>query len=218
MAVPWRPVGPLPAATYWRRRAVVAAVLVLLLMLVLYACLPAGGDDELRTGADGQAAPTADAGTGPDAALGPPATAGPDATDDPEAAGGAAVCLDDVVRVRASPDAESYRPGASPQLTVGVRNTGAATCTRDLGSAAVELLVLSGDDRIWSSGDCTPESDSDLRTLAPDEATTTSVTWDGRRSRPGCTGDREPARPGTYRVQARVGEVVSPPVAFTLTG
>ena len=97
--------------------------------------------------------------------------------------------------------------GGSPRLTLRITNTGAVPCSRDLGAAAVELLVTSGSDRIFSSDDCRPGGDPAVRTLAPGAVDEQAVTWDGRRSRPGCAGEKEQAQPGTYRVGGRLGDV-----------
>src|SRR3546814_1770186 len=62
-------------------------------------------------------------------------------------------------------------------------------CSSDL--AAVELVVFSGRDRIWSSDDCAPGGPKDVTTLAPGKPVSQRVTWNGRRSRPGCERSEE---------------------------
>jgi hypothetical protein len=44
------------------------------------------------------------------------------------------------------------------------------------------------------------------------------VTWDGRRSTPGCGGDKAAARAGTYAVGGRVGSQRVEGDTFVLTG
>jgi len=197
MALHWRPVGPEPARTYWLRRAVLATAVLLLLVLLLQLLGGDGDDDRLS---QTQAPPTAAARTTPS----PSAT--PDPSSSPSPSPSAVACTDDVLQVEAAATEESYAVGEQPRLELRITNTGATPCTRDLGQAAVELQVVSGDDRIWSSDDCAPGGEADLVVLQPGAVETSAVTWSGTRSLPGCQGDDEPADAGTYRVTGRVGD------------
>jgi hypothetical protein len=205
MALHWRPVGPEPASTYWQRRAVVATGAVLLLALLV--TLLTGGSDEPDRLAEAPV-PTA----APSAAT---PTATPTSSPTPAAV---PICQPEALEVEALAAQDSYDVGSSPRLSLRVTNTGAAPCTRDLGQAAVELTVFSGSDRIWSSDDCAPGGPKDVTTLAPGKPEVQRATWDGRRSRPGCEGDKERAQAGTYRVSARVGQLRVEGDAFRLTG
>ncbi|MEX2292033.1 MAG: hypothetical protein WD794_17110 [Mycobacteriales bacterium] len=211
MALHWRPVGPEPSSTYWRRRAALAAVLLLLLVLLTRLL---SGDD----GPDSVAAPS----PAPQPASPPAApTAVPTAQPAVPTAGpsppGPPICQPEALKIQASADRSSYRVGSSPRLSLSVENTGGGPCTRDLGQAAVELLVTSGEDRIWSSDDCAPGGAERVTTLQPRKPVVQRVTWDARRSRPGCTGGKERAEPGTYRVTGRVGQLRVEGDAFRFT-
>src|SRR5687768_10243460 len=162
MALHWRPVGPEPASTYWQRRAVVATGLVL--VVALGSSLLTGGEDEPDS-LQQAPRPTPSA-VSPSAA--PSAGASPSASPSPSTA--VAICQPEALKIEALTDAESYAVGATPRLTLRVTNTGAVPCTRDLGQAAVELVVFSGRDRIWSSDDCAPGGPKDVTTLAPGKA------------------------------------------------
>ena len=141
-------------------------------------------------------------------------TAGPTgAADDAPATGSA--CADSDLDVSAKADAESYGSGANPTLTLTVRNVSGEACTRDLGSAALELVVTSGPARIWSSDDCGAKSGHAERTLKAGESWSTDLTWSRKRSGPGCTG-RADASDGTYAVSARVGTAESDSDRFLL--
>jgi hypothetical protein len=220
MALHWRPVGPEPAQTYWLRRAVVAAAVLLVVVLLLQLLqLLSGGDDEDRLA---QSGPTASAspGTtpGPVPTPGASASAGASATPDPSASAtaSATACTDEVLQVQAAADDESYAVGEQPRLELRITNSGATPCSRDVGQAAVELQVVSGDDRIWSSDDCAPGGEPELTVLQPGAVETSTVTWPGTRSLPGCQGDDEPADAGTYRVIGRVGELREQGESFVL--
>lgn len=210
MPLHWRPVGPLPVATYWRRRAGVLAVVVVVGFLVsALAGLRGAGPDRLRaTGA-------------------PPATATPTAGRTASASGAASAapaaaavpaCPDQVATVNASTDASVYPPGSTARLTLSIANTGSTACRRAVGRSAVEVVVTSGSDRIWSSDDCAPGGDAGETVLQPGQAVTTTVTWPGTRSAPGCPPDHPAARPGTYRITARVGGLQVPGAVFRIGG
>lgn len=209
MVLHWRPVGPEPAPTYWQRRAVVV-VAVLLLVLFLRAVLTGSGGDETVTAAR------------PSPAAGP-SVAAPVATADPAVSASAspaaaATCADAALEVTAAAERDSYPVGARPLLVLTVTNTGSGPCSRDLGQGAVELLVVSGADRIWSSDDCAPGGPAKQVVLAPDTPSVTRLTWAGRRSLPGCEGAKAQATAGTYRVKARLGELSIDGSAFRFTG
>jgi hypothetical protein len=219
MALHWRPLGPEPAETYWRRRALVAAALLAVLALLVWTVGSLGGDgdepDRLATDPSPSAAapdpspsPVSAAPT-PD----PSATATPSATPSAEVA-----CEDAALDLATVADKESYGVGERPRLELRVTNTGAAPCSLDLGQAAVELIVVSGSDRIWSSDDCDPGGEAEVVPLAPGEPVSRRVTWGGKRSLPGCEGPKAQAQPGTYRVTGRVGEREAGGATFQITG
>ena len=200
-----QPVGPLPASVYWRRRAVLLVGLVVVL-LVLKSC--AGGSP--KTASLPKPSPSASASPSPAPRV---TTASPAATSAPSAA-----CPDAVVDVTTTTDADSYAVGSSPKITLTVVNTGTTPCRRDVGPAAVELKVVSGADRVWSSDDCATGQVPGVQVLRPGVAVTVVKTWPGVRSAPQCGGSKAQAKNGTYRVVGRVGTKVVEGAVFRLTG
>ncbi|MCW2716066.1 MAG: hypothetical protein JWN88_3113 [Frankiales bacterium] len=206
MALTWRPLGPEPAQTYWQRRGLLLGV-VLLLLTAVVVLLTRGGDDADRlTGAAPSSDPAANASGAPET----PAA--------PSGSPTSGTCAPPELQVVTASDAESYPAGGRPVLELRTTNTGPAPCTIDLGAAAVELLVVSGDDRIWSSDDCGSGGPAAPTTLEPGKTVTTKVTWAARRSLPGCAGPKAPAQPGTYRVSGRVGQLPASGGSFRITG
>jgi hypothetical protein len=202
-------VGPLPAETYWRRRAVVG-LLVVALVAGLVWLLGGRGDDTLEPGERSTADPTAEPTAGSDES-----DAGPKAEPTAEPA---AACADDVLEVEAVSESAEQPAGASARLTLTVRNTGPVPCRRGLGQGAVELVITSGDDRIWSSDDCAPGGDEGEVVLEPGASQSARATWPGTRSAPDCPPEQAAAAPGTYRVNGRVGDLNVPGMVFTVTG
>ena len=216
MPLHWRPVGPEPASTYWLRRALVAAGAVLLLVLATSLLGGDGGEPDTLAGAPtGSPSASAQPSVDPSASADSSASPGPSASPTPS---GGAACVPTALEVEPTAGEDSYAAGAGPRLSLSITNNGTTPCTRDLGQAQVELTVTSGRDRIWSSDDCAPGGDADVVTLLPGEPVVQSVTWDGRRSLPGCAGEKAQTQPGTYRVSGRVGDLRVDGGSFTLTG
>lgn len=206
-----QPVGPLPASTYWRRRVLVGLVVLVLLLVGLKAC---GGDDgETQSLA---ASPQPRSSASPAAAspsASPAASASPAGSPSPQPIG---ACGDAALQVTVEADAPSYKAGAAPRFALRVVNTSSRPCRRALGPDAVEIRVFSGEDRIWSSDDCNKATGQGVMELAPNDPRQMTVQWPGKRTKPGCdVGDV--ARPGTYRVSARVGAIVRQGTVFSIT-
>lgn len=197
------PVGPLPASTYWRRRAVLL-VAALVVLLAARSCL--GGSPKSSGHSTSTVKPKATGSPHPAATTLPPvASGGP--------------CPDSSLTLTSKTDADTYALGSAPRITLTVTNSGTVPCTRDLGSGAVELLVYSGpSDRIWSSDDCQSAKGTAVATLQPGGHQNVVVTWFAKRSAPGCTGTREAAKAGTYRLELRVGTLRTQGAVFRLHG
>lgn len=200
-----RPVGPLPSAVYWRRRLVVLVVPVLALV-GLRAC--SGSEASTETLAVPTPTPT------PATAAEPAPASSPAA--EPVPAPAPVACADVDLTVTATTDVETYELGQTPRLRLSVVNSSGVPCVRDVGPGAVELRVLSGEDRIWSSDDCAPGGDPGTQELAPGQEITVEVPWAGRRSLPECSGPMARALPGTYRVVGTVGPLEVQGAAFRL--
>jgi hypothetical protein len=197
------PRGPLPAGVYWRRRLVTFGVVVLVLFLLARAC-----------GSDGS--PTAGVSPSPTASPSPAATRTPRPSK-PATAAVTGPCRKADLVVSARADAQAYPGGRRPVLTIGVATRGSAPCTFDVGQANREIRVTSGNDRVWSSDDCSPGGSRQVVTLRPGAAPTSfSVTWSRKRSAPGCPSGTREAAAGTYRVVGRFADILSEPDSFTL--
>jgi hypothetical protein len=239
-----RPVGSLPAGVYWRRRLVVGAA-VLVVLLIGKAIVGGGGSTPPRTAATAatkhattpvhgdrapaRAAPRVTAAPAASASRSParkhprttkPAPIGPSgaAIASPTASASRALppaCRASDVTLTASTDADNYSGGQRPRLVLAVADTADHACRVDLGTAVRSLVVYSGSDRIWSSGDCV-RGDHAVVTLRPKHQAAYATVWPLTRSSAACSSSPAPALPGTYHVIARLGGVTSPPAVFTL--
>jgi hypothetical protein len=202
-----QPRGPLPASTYWRRRLV---LLVVLLLLVLFVRSQLGGGGSSPTVAASHPSHPS-----PSASARPTTTASPRPTSSRPT--GPVSCPDSALTLTPSTDARQYAAGATVRVTVTVKNVSSVPCHRDLGGDALEVLVYSGTDRIWSGDDCAADKGVSVQTLPAGGTLETRVSWSGKRSAPGCAGEHPAAKPGTYTVRARLGTLRSGASVFRLT-
>ena len=201
---------------YWRRRAVLLLGLVVFLLLTK-SCVGSGSPSKtalVRPTPTSTLTPTPTPTSTATPTSSPIPTVVPTPT--PTTATPVAIpsCTDAALAVTTSTDAPIYAVTATPKLTMSIKNRSATACRRDLGSGAVELLVSSGSDRVWSSDDCSVGKGVALATLPSGGSQAVALTWSGKRSVPGCRGSREQVKAGTYRVVARVGTLRKVGAAF----
>jgi len=231
------PVGPLPAAVYWRRRllALGCAVGVVGGGGWLGAAVVSGGPDDALTVAapSGDAArtppgleqvvPSLAAVQVPTAAPSPAPSASPATSEAPAAsvpagptAGGP--CSDDMIEVQVRPEPASAAVGSKPTFELVVTNVSPVACVRTVDAPLQEIILIDeAGDRVWGSNDCFPETAVGERTLQPGETVVFPVPWGGLTSEPGCAAARTNPPAGTYVLRGRLDTEVSPDATFTLT-
>ena len=219
------PVGPLPAAVYWRRRVLVLTLTLGVLAgsgwlgVVLIArhrpgtTLAPVAATSSRTAAEtpalDQVVPAL-AGVVTPASVAAPAT-----TTAAPLPGGP--CSDAMLRleVRAPTSASA---ASRPTFDLVVTNVSAVPCVRAVDKGLQELVLFdTAGNRIWGSNDCSPESSSDRRTLAPGEELRFPVLWSGLTSEPTCTAPRVAPKPGSYVLRGRLETLTGPDTPLTLT-
>jgi hypothetical protein len=126
-------------------------------------------------------------------------------------------CEPDALQVTLTASGQLFDEATDPVLTATITNVGDVPCTVDAGDANREVLITSGQDRIWSSKDCaTPDTASRQLLLASGAADTVELTWDRSRTAEGCPTDLAEPRSGTYQAVSTLGTVSSVPVVFAL--
>lgn len=204
MSTVLRPVGPQPARVYWIRR------LLLLLAIVVVAAvvwaIVVGGSG----GPEGAAATTDDE---------PAVTEGGDGGEGEAADDGGTptTCDPAALTLTLTTDTRTYPAGTQPVFTVGVTNTGGSSCTVDVAAAQREIVITSGEDRIWSSLDCPEDSTESLQLLEAGARAEPTVTWPRIRSAEGCTAGLPEPRPGTYSAVVTMLGATSAAAVFDLT-
>lgn len=203
------PVGPKAAGTYWVRRAIVLVVVLALVLGIRQVFF--SGDGTGTASPD----PTPSGSSSPDPT--PSTSKSGSAKPSASASSGTGNCKNNQIQVTASTDAASYQVGATPRLRMRIQNVSSSACKRDIGSKSNELVITSGNARVWSSDDCNAGGTSQVVTLKPDQSYSVDVTWLGRLSQKGCPPDQPIAEAGTYKLVGRNGEVESDPAVFSLT-
>jgi len=99
---------------------------------------------------------------------------------------------------------QKLKPKQANTFKISFINGSDATCFLDVSPENFQLKIYSGNDRIWSSKDCTTSVQPLAKKLAKEEAGGWSMTWDGRRSAKGCKTRPEVPRAGTYVVTAQL--------------
>ena len=111
----------------------------------------------------------------------------------------------------------SYGPATRPEFGIDVVSTASQTCTFNVGTRHLTLLVKSGGVRVWNSADCAGQSGaSPVAKLKRGVPLQLQMTWGRRLSSPGCPMPRAAARPGAYTVTASAGHLHSHTLVFDL--
>ncbi|MGV9819400.1 hypothetical protein [Nocardia xishanensis] len=215
------PTGPLPPEIYWRRRVFAIGILVVALALVIWLVVMAvrGG------GSSGDANAVASSSTSSVKKPGDPAKSS--AADAPKSSGSpvpsalpaaAAQCPDQSLAVKVTVEQPTYKAGEQPVFGIVITNISSVTCSRDVGSGLQQISVytLDGSRRLWSSTDCYPDGQPDVRNMNRGEQAAFQVTWSGSTSQPNCAGERVPVPPGAYSVVAQLGSVRSAAEPFNI--
>lgn len=215
-----------------RRRIVVGVALLVVLALVVWAVIAVVGFFTKSPEAAAPPAPAASSSSAPattasaeasgsasgNAAASEPGSAPPSSSEAGSASAQAAgdSCSSDDIELTAATDKGTYASAEKPVLEMKIQNTGSEDCTVNVGTSQQEFSIVSGSDRIFSTTDCrTDASDSDM-TLKAGATESAHFTWDRLRSAPGCKDVETKPRPGTYTFSAKLGDVESDKVNFSL--
>lgn len=210
--------------SYWRRRAFALAGALLLVGLLAWAC-SGGGGRPAGAGAGPTASPAGQQQTAqPTPTPTVRATAKPTSSPrHPNAkhSGAAAArhkggCSPSDLVLSLSNNGTSFGPGDHPSFKLDVVNVGSGGCAFDAGPRSLNLVIMSGHDRIWSSADCARNRAAQSMRLARGVPYSRSFSWDQLRSSPGCPAHHTTAQPGTYTATAFGGGAASPTEVFHL--
>ncbi len=180
---------------------------------------PPGAEESPAAGAP---TPAEDAGHAPAPSSQPPAPAEPGgqtpAQTPPAEGAAAAQCSDQSLSVVLYTDKPTYTKGDQPVFTIVTTNGGLAACSRDVGKAAMNVVVrsLDGTRTLWAAQDCAPDHTVNNQVLAPGQQVRETITWSGATSNPGCDKPRVAIPVGAYQAIAKVGARESAPITFNV--
>mgnify|MGYP005812614539 CR=1 FL=1 len=200
-----RPVGDQPPEVYWRRRILVLGVVALIGVVIWFLVTsPRGSKDP--SGPDATTSPT----------ISPTVTTSlsPGTTLD-----ASRPCADADVTITATPNPGTFAAGSLPVFDVAIAMEGFTPCKLTVTQENSELLITSGNDRIFSSLDCPndatfTEREFILQADSPDEMF--QVTWNRQRSAPGCATVTSTPGAGYYWAAITIQGIAAEPVQFVL--
>jgi hypothetical protein len=195
--------GRLPARVYWVRRLM---VLGLAMLLVVGIARLLGSSSDGSSGPD-QAATVADT-SSPDT-NGPSTTAGTHKATHHHHRGQASAtptpvvmpsgpCADNDVAI--TPSVPHPIAGSDISLVLDISTVTSPACDWKLSGKTLALKITSGSDLIWTTVQCAKVIPTRELVLRNTGRTRVRLTWNARRSEPGCPKVTDWALPGTYHL------------------
>ena len=191
----------LPARVYWVRRLVVLGIPLLVVLLVVWLVVGRGdGEDPTPAAQTTTSSPPVEQPADP-----APSTTPSDTTS------GVADCAPTALVIA------TENVGLTPAANVAITNTGTDPCLVDAGEAQREIVITSGDDRVWSNRDCIVAGTESRTLLLPGGGNdTTPFAWNRVRSAEGCPAGLPAPGAGTYSAQLNLAGASAPPAVFGL--
>jgi hypothetical protein len=217
--------GRLPARVYWVRRLMLLGIATLLVV---------GLAKTLGGSSDGSGGDTAakDAETSPQGSTptqGPPTTYRPPAASTRHAGTKSTTADDPVTRVAMpsgpcaasdvaiTPSVPKPVAGHDISLVLDISSLNTPACSWTMSGKTLALKITSGPDLIWTTTECAKAVTSQDLVLRQSDPTRVRLTWDARRSAPGCPVQTEWALPGTYHLQVAALAGQPQEITFLLT-
>ncbi|MEW9532986.1 hypothetical protein [Microbispora sp. NPDC049125] len=231
-------VGVEGADVYWRRRVSVLTGMLVVVAIVAWACSSASGRPDsseavkatpgvgdtmvvslpsgVASKAPSPSGPAVPGMPGRPGALASPSPSGspPPSPSKPRRPGDPCDSGDLVLALQSGQDV--YGKDAAPTFVLTVVSTGRMECTVDVGPRTLEMRVLSGGERIWSTADCVAGDGVDRQLLERGIPYVRTIRWDRHRSGTDCDGRRPAADAGTYVATAHAGPIKSSKIVFHL--
>lgn len=193
------PVGPEEPSTYWRRR-LLAGLGALIVLIIFFLVLRSCSSDPAPT-----AAPVTPSSPAPE-----PSGSTSGSVD--------GECADSDIEVTIQPNNGTTFPTGTPiTFTMSIKNTSQEPCQRNVGTKPNTVLIESNGQQIWSSDDCAPPGQDDIKTIEPGDIFQLNATWDQKQSQTGCPAGQPTAPSGSYQAVGMNDQVKSTPAAFTIS-
>jgi hypothetical protein len=213
--------GRQPARVYWVRRLAVLGIAFLLVVGIARMLGGSGdgsGGDAARNVADSGPITSADTSSPPSTTDGGGRGTKKDKkADDPTTPvvmpSGPCAASD----VAITPSVPKPVAGSDITLVLDLSSLNTPACTWTMSGKTMALKITSGRDLIWTSSECPRAIESQDLVLRQSDPTRVKLTWDARRSEPGCPVRTEWALPGTYHLDVAALAGQPQEVTFLLT-
>lgn len=208
--------GRLPARVYWVRRLMVLGILTLVVVGVTR-MVGGGGGGSAGSGADRaqQVSDKTSSQTGTSTAQSP--HHGKKKTDDttPTRVVPSGPCAASDIAI--TPSVPHPVGGAAITVVLDVSSVSTPACSWSLSPRSLAMKITSGADLIWTTAQCSRSIPTRALVVRQDTPTRVKLTWDARRSEPGCPVQTQWALPGTYHVEVAALGGQPQEAAFLLT-
>lgn len=195
------PVGPEEPGTYWRRRILVAVAVLIVLFVVVMVIRGGGGSDPVAQPTE-QPTQTSQPSESPSSSESP--------------SGDGATCSDSDIGVAVKMQSTSFTKGQDVVFQMHVTNNGTSECSRNLGPKVNTVSVTSGPADVWSSDNCQPAGEDDIKNIPAGKTYVVESTWKQDITAASCATPFQKAQPGGYEVVGKNMDVTSDKVAFTI--
>lgn len=91
--------------------------------------------------------------------------------------------------------------GSDITIALDVSSLSTPACSWTLSSQSLAMRITSGSDLIWTTAQCSHSITSQSLVVRQGNPTRVKLTWDARRSEPGCPVQTPWALPGTYHLE-----------------
>jgi hypothetical protein len=123
----------------------------------------------------------------------------------------------DASDVAITPSVPKPIAGSDIKIVLDISSLETPACTWTLSGRTMALKITSGNDLIWTTVECSRTIPAQDLVLRLGEPVRVRLTWDARRSEPGCPGATKWALPGTYHVHVAALAGQPADVAFLLS-
>ncbi len=197
--------GPLPARVYWVRRLMVLGIAALLVVGIAQLLGGGGGGAPVRATPVAQTSRHSPAPRPTGAATTVPSGGVYSGTPEPVTSPTTAAVLPSgpcrAADLSVTPSVPRPVAGRDVSVVLDVQSVTSPACYWHLSGKSLALQITSGPDLIWTTVQCArmlPKEDLVVRNTQP---TRVKLTWDARRSQPGCPRLTPWALPGTYHLK-----------------
>ncbi|MGC4112769.1 MAG: hypothetical protein QM747_20580 [Nocardioides sp.] len=192
--------GRLPARVYWVRRLMVLGITLLLVFGIvrMFGGSGDGGGDQARQVAD--TSNGAGKSTGTESDQTPSSPHHGKKKDSPPVTRVVPSGPCEASDIAITPSVPHPIGGSDITVVLDISSVSTPACSWTVSPSSLAMKITSGADLIWTTAQCSRAIPTQDVVVKQSEPTRVKVTWDARRSEPGCPVQTQWALPGTYHL------------------